>query len=203
MGLTFPYLHRPPTPNPQLVAKPYCILITSKSLVRYGWQMVSHASKITSSVSLWAVFPGWGLTKLLISSGQTGLTAKSRSIICSQGRLLSEAICLFLHAELLVRLIVPELTSAEELASLCTELVIALEGLMGLCTSWRECTGQPKQLTWAWTTWRSNFLSPQYNCRRGGAHPCMALQLLLGSTVFFTCSSQGLPMPRLDKTQWY
>ena len=163
MLLTFPCVHGPPATNSQLVAKPYCILITSQSMVGYGWQMVSHASKITSLVSLLAVFPGWGLTKLLISSGETGLTAASHSIACSQGRLPPEAICPFLHAGLLIRLTVPELTSAKVLTNLCTELVIALEGFMGLCPTRCECTGRAKQFTWAWRTWWSNFLGLQCN----------------------------------------
>lgn len=92
-----------------------------------------------------------------------------------------------------MRLTVPELTSAELLASLRTELVIALEVFMSLRTTWRECTEQPQQLTWAQRTWWSNFLSPQYKCQRGGAWLCSCCW----APGWFTCSSRGLPMPRL------
>lgn len=186
MGLTFPYLCGPSTPNAQLVIKPYCNLITSKSLVRYGWQMVSHASKITGSISLQAIFPGWGLTKLLISSGQTGLTAKSFSIVRSQGCLPSEAICPFLHAGLLIRLTVSELASAEVLADLCTELVTALEGFPGL---WMRRAAQaahrsPEDLA-------KQLLQPPVRLLKEGGISAR-LCSCCWPPGWFTCSSQGL-----------
>ena len=93
-----------------------------------------------------------------------------------------------MHVGFLIRLTVPELTSAEVLASLCTELLIAVEGFMGLNAQGVNAQGSPSSSPEPRGPGEVTSSAPQYNPRRSGGAPLHGSAAAAGFQV-------GLPVP--------
>lgn len=99
----------------------------------------------------------------------------------------------------LVNKIAPELTSAEVLTHKSLYWSCDCSGrVLGLCTSWRECTGWPKAAYLGLKDLVKQLHRPPVQLLKG---ECTSAWLCSRCRVpgWFTCSSQGLPVPRLDQ----